>query len=255
MLRGCPVLLQDSRDCGNIPKGYAEFMDEDTAALLDILRTSRRPSLRLEAVRQLAASQAPESIPALLDVLDDADNPRSVAVVTAAVAALQEMGEVAAPHILATLDERNGKRRQFMPLLLATSLGREAVPRLLGALQDGDVEVAVNAATQLGQLRVVEAFEPLLDVARDTRAPAALRGAAASSLGALRDRRALPILVEMLSAPERDLLAGAIDGLADLRDPAGAPYLEGLLERPDLDEATERAIRLGLLAMERYRSR
>jgi HEAT repeat protein len=230
-------------------------MDDETTALLEILHTSRRPSLRLEAVRQLAASEDTRSIPALLQVLDDADDPRSVAVVTAAVTALQHMGAAPAAHILAALDEQGGNRRQFMPLLLASSLGRVAVPRLVLALRDRDVEVAVNAATQLGQLRMPEAFEPLLDVVRDAVAPPALRGAAAASLGALRDRRALSILVGLLSAPEKELLAGAIDGLADLRDPDGIPYLEEVLERPNLDQATERAIRLGLLAMERYRSR
>ena len=107
---------------------------------------------------------------------------------------------------------------------------------------------------RLGLLRAADAFEPLLDLLRDPAAPSSLRGAAAAALGASRDGRALPILVELLAAPDRDILAGAIDGLADLRDPAGAPHLEKLLERTDLDPSTERAIRLGLLAMERYRS-
>ncbi len=229
-------------------------MDEETAALLSILRTSRRPSLRLEVVRQIAERNASEAIPALLEVLDEAGDPRAVALVTAAVSAIQRMGAAAAPYVLAALDDRGGKRRQFVPLLLASSLGNDSLWRLLDALRDSDVEVAVNAATQLGQLRVPEAFDRLLDLVRDTTEPAALRGAAAASLGALRDRRALPILVDLLSAPERDLLAGAIDGLADLRDPDGIPHLEALLEQTDLDPSTERAIRLGLLAMERYRS-
>ncbi len=113
--------------------------------------------------------------------------------------------------------------------------------------------VAVNAATQLGELRSSDAFEPLLALAQDMYQPVTLRGVAAAALGSLRDVRALPFLAGLASETDPDLLAGAIDGLADLRDPAGIPYLEAILERPDLDARTNRAVRLGLLAMERYR--
>ena len=113
----------------------------------------------------------------------------------------------------------------------------------------------INAATQLGQLDPGQVFAPLLAVVTDPARPGPLRSAAASALGSLKDRRALPVLAELSRTHDPDLLAGAIDGLAELRDPAGIPYLEALLERPDLDERTNRAIRLGLLAMERYRQR
>ncbi len=228
-------------------------MDDDTAALIDILRTSHRPALRLEAVRQIAAANAVEAVPALLAVLDDAADPRSLSVVTAALTTIQQMGPAAAPHIEEGLRRNFGNHRQFMPLLLASSLAGQSFPLLSGMLCDPDLEVAVNAATQLGQLRLAAAFDPLVAVVRDDSAAAALRGAAAAALGALRDPRALPVLIELLDAPEREILAGAIDGLSDLRDPAGAPHLERLLERRDLDQSTERAVRLGLLAMERYR--
>jgi HEAT repeat protein len=117
------------------------------------------------------------------------------------------------------------------------------------------VAVRTNAATQLGQLGASEAFEPLLAVVEDEAQPGQVRSAAASALGALRDRKALPVLARLSRVTDPELLAGSIDGLAELRDPAGIPYLEAILEREDLDERTNRAVRLGLLAMERYRDR
>jgi HEAT repeat protein len=195
-----------------------------------------------------------EAVPALLEALDDAVDSRSVAVVTTAVSAIQNLGPAAAPYVVADLEQKESSRRQFLPLLLASALGSGALPFLLGTLSDPDAGVAINAATQIGLLRIPDAFDPLLAVLRDPEKPSVLRGAAAAALGASRDERALPILIDLLAAPDRDILAGAIDGLADLRDPAGAPHLEKLLERSDLDQSTERAIRLGLLAMERYRS-
>jgi HEAT repeat protein len=165
------------------------------------------------------------------------------------------MGPQIAALLLAILADRDDPRRVFMPLLLAETLGEGAVTHLIQALGEPHIDVRINAATQLGQLASPAAFEPLLGLLEDQTQPANVRGVAAAALGALRDRRALPILAALSESPDPDLLAGAIDGLADLRDPAGIPYLEAILERDDLDEAINRAVRLGLLAMERYRER
>jgi HEAT repeat protein len=230
-------------------------MDEDTAALVDMLRATRRAPLRLELARQLAEKRDPSLAPVLLELLDAANDARIVPVVTVAIAGLQALGSAVAPYARDILHDRQDPRRSFMPLLLASALGEGAAPALIATLADDDVEVAVNAATQLGQIRSVESFEPLYSILVDEAKPAALRGVAAAALGASRDPRALPILAALSSTENPDLLAGAIDGLSDLRDPAGAEYLERILARPRLDENTNRAVRLGLLAMERYRSR
>jgi HEAT repeat protein len=228
-------------------------MDEELAAFSEMLRTSRRAPMRLEAARMLAAARTMEAAPALLDALEESNDPRVIPVVTAALEGLQLLGPPLAPMLLRILDGQDDHRRVFVPLLLGASLGAGAVPRLVEALSDPNAAVAVNAATQLGELRAVAAFEPLLALAQDTEQSTALRGVAAAALGSLRDQRALPFLARMAGETDPDLLAGAIDGLADLRDPAGIPYLEAILERPDLDARTNRAVRLGLLAMERYR--
>ncbi|MGH2390197.1 MAG: HEAT repeat domain-containing protein [Chloroflexota bacterium] len=229
-------------------------MDEEIAALAEMLRTGRRAPMRLEAARGLAASRSIEAAPPLLEVLEESNDPRVIPIVTVAIEGLQALGPPLAPLLLVILDNPEDRRRVFMPLLLRASLGELSVPRLVEALRDPLPAVAVNAATQLGGLRSAAAFDPLLALAQDTRESTALRGVAAAALGALRDRRALPFLAGLADDADPELLAGAIDGLADLRDPAGIPYLEAILERPNLDERTNRAVRLGLLAMERYRT-
>lgn len=230
-------------------------MDEETAALIELLQSTRRAHMREAVVRQLADRADPDAAPALLDLLEDSNDPRVIPIVTAALGGLQRLGPTIAPLVLAILDGPPDKRRPFMPLLLATALGDAATPRLIEALHDQQPEVRINAATQLGQLRARRAFEPLLAILTDDSQPPTLRGVAASALGGLRDPRALPTLAELAQTDDPDLLAGAIDGLADLRDPAGIPYLDAILERPGLDERTSRAVRLALLAMERYRER
>jgi HEAT repeat protein len=228
-------------------------MDEELALLIEMLQTTRRPAMRLELARQLAERRAPEAATSLLDLLEDSSDPRVVPVVTVALEGLLALGPAIAPRVAACLDGAADRRRKFMPLLLAAALGDAAIPRLLAALDDPEQEVQVNAATQLGRLDPQQAFAPLLAVMSDPGRPGPVRSAAASALGSLKDRRALPVLAALSRTDDPELLAGAIDGLAELRDPAGIPYLEALLERRDLDERTTRAIRLGLLAMERYR--
>jgi len=230
-------------------------MNPDTAALIEMIHMTRRAQMREAAVRQLAERADPDAAPALLELLEDSNDPRIVPVVTTALAGLQRLGPAIAPLILDVLDGPPDRRRPFMPLLLASALGADAVPRLLQALADPQLEVRINAATQLGELRDLRALEPLLALLGDTAQPASLRGVAAAALGALREPRVLPILGELSRSQDPDLLAGAIDGLAEFRAPAAIPYLEALLARPDLDERTNRAVRLGLLAMEGYRTR
>lgn len=230
-------------------------MDEETAGLIELLRTTRRGSMRLSLVRSLADRHDPDVAAALLDVVEQSSDVRIVPVVTAALEGLSRFGPGIAPLLLSILENPSDPRRAFMPLLLAANLGTGAVQYLIGALADQDLEVRINAATQLGQLADRSAFEPIRALLEDAAQPAALRGVAAAALGALRDPRALPLLAALSATNDPDLLAGAIDGLADLRDPAGIPYLEAILERPGLDGRIERAVRLGLLAMERYRER
>jgi HEAT repeat protein len=233
--------------------GTLKGMNDELQLMIEMLRTTRRPSMRLGLARQLAELRAPEAAPVLLDLIEESADPLSVSLVTAALDGLLALGPVIAPLVEAILDDETDPRRKFMPLLLANARGNDALPRLVAALDDPDLEVQVNAATQLGQLSPAGAYAPLLAVLNDRARPAALRGAAASALGSLKDSRALPVLAALSRSNDPELLAGAIDGLAELRDPAGIPYLEALLERPGLDERTNRAIRLGLLAMERYR--
>jgi HEAT repeat protein len=229
-------------------------MDEETAVLIDMLRATRRTQMRESLVRQLAERADPDAASTLMELLDAAADPRAVPIVTAALAGLQHLGRAAGPVMFGTLAEPPNAKRPFVPLLLASAFGEDALPQLIAALHDAQRGVRINAATQLGMLRAPAAFDPLLALLRDERDDPEVRAAAAAALGALRDARALPILAALSTTGTAELLAGAIDGLADLRDPAGIPFLEAVLDRSDLDERTTRAVRLALLAMERYRT-
>jgi len=141
-------------------------MNADTAALIEMIHMTRRAQMREAAVRQLAERADPDAAPALLELLEDSNDPRIVPVVTTALAGLQRLGLPIAPLILGVLDGPSDRRRPFMPLLLASALGVESVPRLLQALDDSQLEVRINAATQLGELRDLRALCDRMPIGR-----------------------------------------------------------------------------------------
>src|SRR5579862_1535791 len=98
-------------------------MDEEVALLIEMLRTTRRPSMRLELARRLADRGAPEAAATLLDLLEESSDPRVVPVVTVALEGLMALGPAIAPLVEARLDDPRETRRAFMPLLLASALG------------------------------------------------------------------------------------------------------------------------------------
>src|SRR6266704_1674150 len=111
-------------------------MDEETAALIELLQSTRRAQMREAVVRQLADRADPDAALALLDLLEDSNDPRVIPIATAALGGLQRLGPAIAPLALAVLDGPPDKRRPFMPLLLASALGEAATPRLIEALHD-----------------------------------------------------------------------------------------------------------------------
>ncbi len=94
--------------------------------------------MRLEAARMLAAARDIEVAPALLDALEESNDPRVIPVVTAALEGLQLLGVPLAPMLLHILENSDDHRRVFVPLLLRSSLGPRAVPRLIEALNDSE---------------------------------------------------------------------------------------------------------------------
>ena len=60
---------------------------------------------------------------------------------------------------------------------------------------------------------------------------------------------AYDVLAPLLGSHDPSLVAGAIDGLAELGDPRAAPLIQALLAAGRLDERTARGARLALISL------
>lgn len=77
-------------------------------------------------------------------------------------------------------------------------------------------------------------IETLINVVSDNDNPLSVREAAINSLGEIGDKRALNILLKMLSSDSFALRLSAIRSLGKIGDPSVIPYLEALDKETDL---------------------
>jgi HEAT repeat protein/beta-lactamase regulating signal transducer with metallopeptidase domain len=89
-----------------------------------------------------------------------------------------------------------------------------AVPALIAALKDQDVEVRRAAAQSLANLEDIRAVPALIDATRDTDAE--VRASAIRGLGELGDKRATPSLIVALKDPVKDVKESALNALHEM---------------------------------------
>lgn len=149
--------------------------------------------------------------------------------------AAEALGRHSDPATVRELAARLADRREFwgVRVAAATALGNVRSPvayeLLRGALRVRHSKVRRGVVTALGRFRSADCAATLAKVAR--RDPSLLVGAAASrALGATRDPSAYDELVALTErASWADVLrAGAIEGLAELRDERGVELLRKL---------------------------
>jgi len=91
-----------------------------------------------------------------------------------------------------------------------------AVPALIAALKDGDVEVRRAAAQSLSNLEDPRAIPAFIEALKDSDAE--VRTCAASALGEFEDKRAVPGLIALLKDPNTDVRHAALSSLGNFSD-------------------------------------
>ena len=200
------------------------------ASLIEMLK-SEDPSARRDAARELGemGSRAKEALPELIESLEYDD----VQAVEAVSETLYGIGKPAVPVLIKALGDNNPIRKRSAAMILARfgPMAEEAVPALVGLLEDKDKEI-VNAAKYALNEVVTPAAAPLLEEELKNPKPE-VRSAAKEALEAVEARHAgvmrLPFLIEQLEAEDAEERLNAVNLLADLGR-AAEPALPALVE-------------------------
>lgn len=162
---------------------------------------------------------------------------------SAAMALSEYKGDVtpAIPYLMAILDD--GKE-VFGPVLGKTTVrqvaayslgkvGKPAIAPLIGSLNAQAPDLREGAAWALGELKVQDAAEPLIEhLSKETESH--VLGAIASALAAIGDKRAVPALISAIDRPigPQDNFPWAMsESLASFKDPVAIGPLITLAER------------------------
>lgn len=182
-------------------------------ALLVALRDSDA-RVRLAVVSALGHARSDTAISALTSQLDSDDD------VDVRVAALHALAAIGSPGAVGVLIEQLASRRDE----LATEAGRalsglsqESAPQLVECLTAREGAVADGCAVALGTVQADESYAALTR-ALDTRSISTL--AALEAYGALRDVRALPVVLEQLVSEHDAVRHAALLAAGELLDPA-----------------------------------
>ena len=197
--------------------------------LVKLSATSAEPlKVRETAAAALGDLGDPESLPALVELLDAPESE----IRQAALTALGKLGDRRAvrPLIHYGLHHPHSK---FLAWDAVVKLGEEAVIDLRDALGSSDDSLVLESIVLVGRLKSAKAV-PLLIQVIETRSPL-FRSHAAESLGQIGDRRAVSTLVALLKDADPAVRANATSALIRIPDRQALDPLRQMLSDDDDD--------------------
>jgi HEAT repeat protein len=156
-----------------------------------------------------------------------------------AMEVLVRFGSLAVPSLIKLLQDIDEEVRNFSAVMLGDICSRESVVPLIQVLRDKDVNVRHGAAEALGRIGDPAALVPLLELLKEEFW---VQYPAVTALAAMRDRRAVPHLLDLLGGEL--ITVPAIEALGEIGDPRALIPLEAILagEEDYLAGAAARAI-------------
>lgn len=212
-------LLKDPEDEVRIAAciSIGRFQDPSTFdELANVLLDDQKIEVRQAAVKALGGSHNPAAIPFLMEALRDSffwfereQASRDL------LSAIEGMGEPAVEPLIEALGDREGTVRKFAALTLGKLRDIRAIEELGMTLYDLHHEVSQAAAEALADFG-----EPAVGVLGEAlRHPeVGVREHAVIGLGKIQDVRVAPLLIEMLSDPDRDVQRQVVQALGGLQD-------------------------------------
>jgi HEAT repeat protein len=182
----------------------------DVRVLDPVMRSLRSPDwiVRMHAAKALGRIKEPGSVASLIPLLQD----KVKAVREETATALAAIGEPAIPALLDTLTHQDWLVRLHAVESLGKTKSEKAVGPLLSALfNDGDSAVREDVVRALGDLGHPQAVEFLLTAMKEP----GLRTLSVEALGRIGDRRAVPVLIEVVTGANPPAVTRAVAGCGD----------------------------------------
>ncbi len=219
-----------------------EMNDKATfAKLREQFTRETSDAVRKEIVVSLGTLEDKASLPLLIGALRDAKSADSLR--EAALASVEKIGgSDATKALVELLGEANLKADRQVRVIaaLGRAKARGAVPAIVKALGSSDAKVRASAAEALGLIGDTKVSSAVRDRLKD--ASVDVRKASVVALGSLRDREAIPLLID--SANDENVrfeATTALGAMPDIR--AIHVYLRGLGEKsPELRKASTSAM-------------
>jgi len=202
--------------------------------MADLLLEDPQIEARQAAARALGETKHPQAIPYLILALRDPfwwyEREGAAEVLLDALAG---MGPQAVDVLLESLTDNEMAVRRFAAKLLGRIGDRRAIQPLGMALYDTHFEVGAAAAESLAGFGPVG----LKMLAEALKHPEAwLRQHAIAGLTLSGDQRIVPVILDMLEDPEREVQKQAIRSLGELKDKRALPALQAIAtERGDVE--------------------
>lgn len=213
------VRLQTAKALSDKPENLAE---EAAVPIIEAL-ADKNWRVRRELVEGLSRRAAPDAIAALLQAIKE--NHFDFGVLNSALQILQATSVKTTETLIEFLQGTDADLRMQAALTLGEQKDTQAIPALLNALHDENVNVRYHAIEALGKLQAREAARPLLAIAemRDFF----LSFAALSTLAKIEDESIITGIIPLL---EVDFLReAAIETLGAIGNEEIAPVLISLL--------------------------
>jgi HEAT repeat protein len=197
--------------------------------------------VRIEAAFALARLQDKHAVSPLINLLHD-EQKRSTA-----EDAIVQLGELAIHDLVATLGGDNATQQKRVLGLLGRirNCGDEVMSSLTNALHAPDREVRYAVIDTLGQIGAQSgcrvAVLQLVEIAQRTDADKAMRSAAIKALGQIKNRDAVPGLIEVLRDPDLEICKMVIDTLGKIGGSEAVLRLGEITQRTDADKAMRSA--------------
>jgi HEAT repeat protein len=182
----------------------------DSRALDHLRQALRSPNwiVRMHAAKALGRINDLGSVRSLIPLLQD----KVKAVREEASSALAAIGDSAIPALLESLTHQDWLVRLHAVESLGKTKSQDAVVPLLSAMfNDADSAVREDAVRALGNIGDPRAVEPLFAAMKEP----GLRTVAAEALGRIRDRRAVPVLIEVVRGTNPPAATRTVAGCGD----------------------------------------